>query len=301
MRLLVLVITILAVLLLGCFAYIVFLHRQLQHINHLLSKRLSENTRQPIHLELLTEDLNTLATNINKCLKAEEILRLESIREEKRFKEIIANIAHDLRTPLTAIKGYQQLIEKDQLTDYQQEKLQIAQKHAKELGRLIASFFEYSYLISSDIKLHMERINITNLLTECLAESVISFEEKGLSIVYEEASNIFVMADREMTLRMLHNLIRNCIIHSAGDIEVSIVSEDNAKISFRNPIRAGHEIDINRIFDRFYTADKARNKTTTGLGLHIVKLLAGQMGGRTGAVLQDNKIEIWVELPIIKD
>ncbi len=84
----------------------------------------------------------------------EELLRLDSIREEKRFKELIANISHDLRTPLTAIKGYQQLIEKDELNDNQREKMQIAQKHAHELEKLIEHFFEYSYLVTTELKLN---------------------------------------------------------------------------------------------------------------------------------------------------
>ena len=84
--------------------YIIFLQLQLRSINRQLDKRLTEKTRQPISLELFSKELNALAVNINKALKAEETLRLNILGEEKRFKEMIANISHDLRTPLTAIK-----------------------------------------------------------------------------------------------------------------------------------------------------------------------------------------------------
>lgn len=280
-------------------AYIVFLQLQLSNINRQLTKRLSENTRQPISLELLNSELNILAININKCLKAEETLRIDSIREEKSFKEQIANISHDLRTPLTAIKGYQQLIAKGTLSEEQQKKLLIAQKYADKLGDLIEQFFEYSFHINAEPKLTLKQLNLTNLLTECLAESVSSFEENNLTLHFKEDTNtsVFVLADAELTVRIIQNLIRNCIAHSAGDIEVQLCTNQNAVISFKNPVKNISDIDIKRLFDRFYTADKARS-TTTGLGLAIVKLLAEQMGGNTTAVLQGHKLEIRVELPL---
>ncbi|WP_246590725.1 sensor histidine kinase [Paenibacillus sophorae] len=277
--------------------YIAFLQRQLRSINRQLSKRLTEHTRQPIRLELLSRELNTLAIHINKCLKAEEALRLKSIREEKNFKELIANISHDLRTPLTAIKGYQQLLENSDLSADQQKKLHIAQKHADELGRLIEHFFEYSYLLNTEPEPHIERINLTNLVAECLAASVPTLEQNNLAVQFEETTPIFVLADREMVTRIIQNLIRNCVQHSIGDIEVRVLAADKAVISFRNLVNNASVIDVKRLFDRFYTGDKARSNST-GLGLSIVRLLAEQMGGSTGVSLQDGFLEIRVELPL---
>lgn len=290
---------VLSILIILLVAYIIFFQLQLRSINRQLTKRLTEHTRQPISLELINKRLNTLVVNINKCLKAEELLRIDSIREEKRFKEMIANISHDLRTPLTAIKGYQQLMEKEMLSKDQHQKLQIAQKHANELGRLIEHFFEYTYLLNAEPVLQIERINLTNLVTECLAESINLFEKNNLAVCFHETPTVFVLADKEMTIRIIQNLIRNCIQHSDSDIEVRILTAKNAVISFRNFVKNASEIDVKQLFDRFYTTDKARSKTT-GLGLSIVKLLAEQMGGSTGASLQDGFLEIRVELPLYR-
>ena len=147
----------------------------MRSINRQLGRRIKDHIRQPISLELINGELNQLTDNINKCFKAEEIIRLEGIREEKQFKELIANISHDLRTPLTAIKGYQQLLENSGLTEEQQKKLQIAQKHADELGTLIEHFFEYSYLLNAEPKLNIEKLNITNIVTECIVASITTF------------------------------------------------------------------------------------------------------------------------------
>ncbi|WP_406787998.1 sensor histidine kinase [Clostridium neuense] len=278
-------------------SYIIFLQLQLHNINKLLTKRLAEHTRQPINLALFNKELNTLAANINKCLKDEENLRIEALREEKHFKEMISNISHDLRTPLTAIKGYQQLMEKGVLTSEQRYKLQVAEKHADELGVLIEHFFEYAYLLNAEPELKLEKINLTNLVTECIAESIAVFEENNLEVRIIEALPVFAKASKEAVIRIVQNLIRNCVQHSAGNVEVQVLAEKNAVISFKNSVKNSNEIDINHIFDRFYTADKARSKTT-GLGLSIVRLLAEEMGGSTNASLQAGVLDIRVELPL---
>lgn len=273
------------------------LQYQLHSMNRQLDKRLREKTRQPLSLELINPELSRLAANMNKSLKAEETLRLNGIREEKQFKEMIANISHDLRTPLTAIKGYQQLMEKGELNEDQRQKLHIAQKHADELGYLIQHFFEYSYLLNAESEPAFEGFNLTNLVAECLAESVAVFEEQHLSVCFEEGPSVFAFGDQEMTTRIVQNLIRNGTAHSVGDVSVGISAEEFAVISFKNPVANPQEIDVQQLFNRFYTADKARGKTT-GLGLAIVKSLTEKMHGHTKANLQENNLEIRVELPL---
>ncbi|GFZ33604.1 two-component sensor histidine kinase [Clostridium zeae] len=280
--------------------YIVFLQLQLKNINQQLIKRLDEDTHHSISLELINKELNTLVSNINRCLKVDETHRVELIRKEKHFKDMIANISHDLRTPLTAIKGYQQLIARETLSKEQLQKLQIAQKHSDELGRLIENFFEYSYLVNTEPIFKMEKINVTNLMSECLVESINLFEENNLEVQFDEKHPMFIFADKEMTIRIIRNLIKNCIQHSASNIQVKINNGKTVSISFKNLINNTTEIDAKKLFDRFYSVDEARGKST-GLGLAIVKLLAEQMGGSVEAFLQDKMLEIRVSLPAYID
>ncbi|WP_199924990.1 ATP-binding protein [Paenibacillus sp. IHBB 10380] len=143
---------------------------------------------------------------------------------------------------------------------------------------------------------NLERINLTNLVTECLAESIADFEEKNLAVHIEETVPVFACADKEMVIRIIQNLIRNCVAHSDGDIEVQIWTTQNAVISFRNHVKNASELDVNWIFERFYTANKAKSRTT-GLGLSIVRFLAEQLGGSTSASIEDGFLKIKVELP----
>lgn len=297
-----LLVYVLAVLLVLLFFYHIWLQRQLRSINRQLAKRLNEKTRQPISLELINRELSQLVVHVNQSLKSEEQLRLDSIREEKRFKELIANLSHDLRTPLTAIKGYQQLLSRGELTAEQKDKLQVAQRHADELGSLIERFFEYSYVLSSDTEPVLTRVQLANLVMECLADTVAAFEDRDLTLRIKEAPQVYVAADQEMTMRIVHNLIRNCIAHAAGEVEVSVMAADqnNAVISFKNKV-SSPDIDVQRLFDRFYTGDTARRKST-GLGLAIVKLLAEQMeGSASAALLEVDTLEIRVTLPLHKE
>ncbi|SFR81646.1 sensor histidine kinase [Anaeromicropila populeti] len=273
--------------------YINVLKLQIRRISFQLEKRLREQTRQPVSLELIHSELNQLVVNMNKCLEAEEVFRLRGIREEKQFKELIANISHDLRTPLTAIKGYQQLLEQESLSEGQQRKLKIARKHTEELGQLIEHFFEYSYLINAEPDIHLEKINLTKLVTECLLAVVNTLEERQLSLSFNDSKQVFVTGDKEMVLRIVQNLIRNAMQHSDGQIEISIMADRDVTLSFRNPVRQSVSIDVTRIFDRFYTGDKSRSGST-GLGLSIVRHLAEQLGGSVQAGMSNEVLEIQV-------
>ncbi|MFF2018467.1 sensor histidine kinase [Paenibacillus sp. NPDC058177] len=277
--------------------YIVFIHQQLRSINRQLGKRLAEHTRQPVSLDLLSKELNRLAIHINQCLKAEENLRLQAMREEKNFKELIANISHDLRTPLTAVKGYQQLLANGDLPSDQHEKLRIARKHTEALGVLIELFFEYAYLLNAEPECRAEKVNVGNLIAEGVAAAVPLLEERGLSVQFEETPPRFALADREMLARIVNNLIRNGCEHGTGQIQISLKhQEDKIILSFGNPVKNGVVLDVKRLFDRFYTGDHARNRGT-GLGLAIVKLLVERMKGSVSASLQKGYLEIVVELP----
>ncbi len=281
--------------------YILLLGRQFKSINRQLENRLIKCTKQPVSVEFIHRQLEYMVVNINNCLKAEEILRLNGIQEEKSFKELIANISHDLRTPLTAIKGYLQMLNKGELLSDQQMKLDVAIKYAGEMEQLISRFFEYSYLLSAESELTLETINLTNLVTECLAEAVPVFEEQHLMLCYEEPKAIFILGDKESLLRIIRNLIRNCNQYGKIRVEVHLsVENKQAALTFCNYIEEDSKLDPNRVFERFYTADKARG-SQSGLGLSIVKILTERMGGNVSAALEQEKLMLRINLPLLEN
>ena len=206
-------IKILIILCIVLFFYIFFLRRQVGRINRILKKRLKNGSSQIISLEMLDSSLNQLTISINQCLKAEETLRLKVVHEENDFKQLIANISHDLRTPLTAIKGYLQLLEKDTLAQKQQVRIKIMNTHIAELEYLINQFYEYAYLLDSKPEVEISSFSLSIVVAECLAASVPELEKRGLTLDFEE-SNVWVEADYNMTLRIIQNLLRNCVAHA---------------------------------------------------------------------------------------
>ena len=197
-------------------------------------------------------------------------------------------------------------MQKSDLDKEQLHNLQIAQKSTDELGNLIEHFFEYSYLITSNIKPNLEKINISNLIVECVLSYIGVLEEKNININMEESPPIYVRGDKDMLIRIVDNLLNNCSKHSLGDIDIKIdydkiPDSKNAKIIFTNPISQNSDINVEKLFHRFYTTDSTRNKST-GLGLSIVEFLVKQLNGDVGACLDKNAklLSIYFEIPLFK-
>lgn len=284
------------VVIVGLLFYIFYIQRQLRLMNVQLSQRLHEQYTQPISVELLNKEMNQLVANINRILIESQKSRSYIKREEKYYKEMISNISHDFRTPLTAIKGYQQMLLKEPLTEKQLAKLEVAQKHVGRLEQLLATFFEYSYLHSNEDQPKKDRINISNIVFEEIAGAFVQFEQKGIAVNLPNFEPLIINSNEEMVLRIVQNLVRNSIMHARGDVTIKMwLEEEYAYICFQNPIDENIQLNPNQLFDRFYTTDNSRRKNT-GLGLSIVKLLAEKLGGSVTAKIENGMIEFLVYL-----
>lgn len=290
-------VALLCLLLFVAVALLIHIKLQLRSLSGQLNKRLNEGTRNYVHVSLLDYSVSRLAAEINKCFVQDDQAKQTLEHEEKQFRETIANISHDLRTPLTSIKGFLQLLERENPTEAQCKRLIVIKKHTNELGDLIEHFFEYSYLLSNDSELNYERFCLTDETAECIAAAVLQLEEKGINVNLGQFNRVLLTADREKTTRIIQNLIRNCIQHSGGNITVDVTEENGtARLTISNPVSDPSAIEPERLFDRFYTAEKSRRKST-GLGLSIVRLLAEQMNGKAYATLEGDRLSITVELP----
>ena len=276
---------------------LVYMIREKKEISN-ICKQIESNKDEykNIHTKALNDTVERLVTAINTIYdNAQEVrARNESIDEELRRS--IANISHDLRTPLTAIKGYQQLIDSEKLSHDQKEKLHIAMKHTSELGDLIEHFFEYSRLANSEPKIEIKRVNITSVIIECIISVIPQFESKNLKVNFDGSNAFFAFVDKEMFIRIILNLLGNCLKYSISDVDILIDKcDENIVVSVKNKVLNLNKDDEKRIFNRFYSLDPSRNRSG-GLGLSIVKLLSEKMGGKSEASIDKNTIEIKVYL-----
>lgn len=272
--------------------------RQIRAVRRQLAERQAGSTRAPLSLELVSGELNGLVAQINEQLRETERAAERTRRRERRLKEMIEAISHDLRTPLTAMKGSLYLLAQGELSDAQRERLRAAQRHAGNMETLVDQFWAYSFYSADDAHMALREVNLTNLTAQCIADRVSQFERKGQRVVFSQDAPVFVMADAEYCARIVHNLLQNCLQHAAGDASVRLIREGAFTVlSVRNPVQAGCAIDADRLFERFYTADGARGKAS-GLGLAVVRLLSERLGGGCSARLAQGTLEVRAAFPL---
>ena len=206
---------------------------------------------------------------------------------------LFINISHDLRTPLTSMTGYLQLLQKTCLTDEQKEYLEISISRGKYLQTLINDFYSISLLEDESNAPVLIKVNLDNILADTVLSFTEQFEEKGIiPNVRSLNTATYVMADEIMLRRIITNLTSNAIRYGIKKFEVEIVNTDMVEVRFQNLIEEGYrdELEIEKLFEKFYTADLSRSQSNSGLGLYIVKLLSEKMKGGVSASLEDNKL-----------
>ena len=236
-----------------------------------------------------------LLTAINALLDLREQEEGEYRRQERAIRQQIANISHDLRTPLTSILGYLQLLEGEGLTaEERREYLAIVQGRAKALQSMIVSFYDLSRLEGGEYPLSRERVDLYHVLSELVAEFYNDFEGFNMTVELREGLPS-VTADPAGVLRVFTNLIRNAMEHGRSRMSILLYQEGDEVVSvFANDAPGLTPEDVEHVFDRFFTADKMRTGQSTGLGLAIVKALVERMGHTVSAELEGDLFRVVV-------
>lgn len=233
------------------------------------------------------DEFSSMAENLNKMV--EDIRKLmDKERESERTKnELVTNVAHDLRTPLTSIIGYLELLAgKVELSpEIQKKYIDIAYSKAKRLEKLIEDLFGFTKMNYGKISMKVSKVDIIKLLSQLLEESYPNFADKGLS--YQLQSNVpaqVITADANLLARLFDNLINNAIKYGADGKSVLVkvtASSETAQVSVINYGYVIPEEELPMIFDKFYRVEQSRSTYTggTGLGLAIVKNIVDMHGG----------------------
>lgn len=273
--------------------YIFLLKREIKKITNELKSIKNENTNLTVHSNISSNELLLLINEINSLLiniRDKEIL-LE--RKNNNAKKMMTNISHDLRTPLTSAIGYIDIVLNEDLSNEEKKKnLNIIKNRLKKLEELINSFFEFSKIISSDKKIQTKSVNVVSVIEECIANYYDDYSRNNRKIILENnISKLNILSNKEMLIRIFDNLISNAYKHSDSDLIVKLINNDILEISFENDLVIDN-LDIERIFDEFYTMDISRTKQNTGLGLAIVKEFCEMLGWGIYALKQDKKLKI---------
>lgn len=293
-------IALLGALLLVTAGYLVVVLRQITAVRRQLERQLHEESHRAVTLSLVVPQLEALVARVNDTVRQSQSASTRTRQEERRIRSFIADISHDLRTPLTTVRGYLQLLERTDLDENQRMQLAVAHRQAEELGSLVDRLYEYAYLLEVEPTLEIEPLDVGVLVGECLLGMTTEIERAGLDVEVEPPTGLVIGSDREKLTRIVQNLARNAIHHGRDLLEVEVEQgKETVEIRFTNGLAPGAEIDAARLFDRFYTTDRSRTGRTSGLGLAIVQVLTTQLGGSVGA-RQDHDagtVQIWVRIP----
>lgn len=281
---------ILAVILMVLSIKIYLMEKSAREITEAFADRLKTDTNILIDISSRDKKMRMLADRINTELRLLREERFRYQQGDQELKDSVANISHDLRTPLTAIYGYLNLLKHEEKSGVVEEYLAQVQNRVDSLVNLTEELFRYS-VVTSSRELRPERVNVVSVLEESLLSFYGMMQEKGIrpEIALPEEP-VWRMLDVSALNRIFSNIISNALKYSDGDFSVDM--KENGTITFSNTAKALNSVIVDQLFGRFYTVET--NHNTTGLGLSIAKLLTGRMGGVIKADYKDEKLCITV-------
>lgn len=282
----------LALLALGLGWKVALLRYGIKGLRRDLVERRGQDTNTLLSLPCRDRELRRLASALNQELRALRQERLRYQQGDKELKEAVVNISHDLRTPLTAISGYLQLLQGQDLPPDAQRYLEQIGGRAQAMKRLTEELFRYSVVVSEE-NLAREPVDLRRAVEEALLSFYGALEGRGIEPqVRLPEEKVERLLDPAAVNRVLGNILTNALKYSAGDLEVTL--EESGRLTFSNSAPGLDPVAAGRLFDRFYTVEAARN--STGLGLSIAKELTQRMGGSIGAELHGGTLTVWLKL-----
>lgn len=253
-----------------------------------LTEKLAGDTNTPIAIPTRDRHLRALASALNRELRTLRALRHRYELGDRELMEAIANVSHDLRTPLTAISGYAQLLERGALTEEQRGYVNQILSRSKAMAELTEELLRSTVLLSGTPEVKT-RVDLRAELEESLAGAYTRLRDRGMTVRADlPEAPVMRELDAAALRRVLDNIVSNAALHGEGELHVTLT--DAGTFTFRNPAPSLTKADAARLFDRFCTVDPARR--TTGLGLSIAKTLAQRLGATITATVDAGALEI---------
>ena len=254
-----------------------------------LDEKLKTDTNTLLSISSGDRTMRALAAQINVQLQALRRARLKLQNGDAELKTAVTNISHDLRTPLTAICGYLDLLEQEPLSDEARRYLAVIRERTDAMRGLTEEMFRYSVIAATAEELRMEPVSLNDVLEQSLAGFYGALTARGIAPEIQMPDHAVVRRlDAAALRRIFDNILINAVKYSDGDLDVAL--HPDGSVVFSNRAQALSRVQAERLFDRFFTLETARN--ATGLGLSIARLLVEQMGGAISAEYAGGRLRI---------
>lgn len=268
------------------------MRKSCKEITEKLDMIMSEDTNNVISVPTGDAQMRALVSELNKRLKKIRAEQLKYQTGDRELKDAITNISHDIRTPLTAIMGYLEIMKDIPKSEKLEQYLAIIKGRAEAMKTLTEELFRYSVVLSGKSGEKRETL-VNKLLEDCIMNYYGAMTEKGITAKADVTeTKIIRTLDPEALSRVFSNLMSNALKYSGGDIEITL--REPCVISFSNTAPELTQTQVEKLFDRFYTVETAHK--STGLGLSIARTLVEQMGGTITASLDNNILTITINL-----
>lgn len=264
--------------------------REFRRINKQIIENLDEYAN--IKTKFVDKDIENLVASINLIFDSRQKIVAEKNKNEEKIREGISNMSHDLRTPLTSIMGYLQMIKSEKSSEAdKKEYMDIVEKRTKSLQQLISSFYDLSRMEGNEYNFNYKKVNLSSILCENIAVFYNDFRNNNIEPIIEIDENVKdIISDDDAINRIFSNLITNMIKHGESFVKITLKQENDMIITeFTNKATGLTAENVDKLFDRFYTVDNSRSDRNTGLGLYITKILVEKLGYNIIAQL-DNEI-----------
>ena len=270
---------------------VVLLRKSARVLRQELLRRRNEETNTLLSLPSRDREMRLLTSTLNQELRSLRQDRLRYQQGDRELKDAVAGISHDLRTPLTAISGYLELLKSQKLPPDATRYLEQVESRTQSMKRLTEELFQYSVAASTE-KLELQPVDLGRALEETLLAFCGALESRGITPeIHLTEKKAIRYLDPGALNRVLGNLLTNALKYSAGDLSVSL--DESGRIAVSNSAPQLDPITTGRLFDRFYTVEAAKN--STGLGLSIAKALTERMGGKIWAEFSQGRLTLLVE------
>ena len=289
-HLLLVIIGILLLIIFVLLAKVYFLRKSAQELAEAFQDRLAADTNTLIDISTRDPYMRKLAADINTQLRLLRKQRHKYLTGDRELKEAVTNISHDLRTPLTAICGYLDLLDKEDKSENTSRYLSLIGNRVEAMKQLTEELFRYSVILSTG-ELEFEPVYVNGVLEESIAAFYGALTSRDIQPeIHMTETKIEQQLNREALGRVFSNILNNALKYSDGDLAITL--RDNGEIIFSNTVSALNGVQVGKLFDRFFTVEAARN--SNGLGLSIAKTLVEQMGGTITAGYSDKVLSITI-------
>lgn len=273
--------------------------RQVKDICRQLAFLMKHDSNMLITRETDFGGIGELADLLNEWMGVRRREKREYLQKEKMISDTYTNLSHDIRTPLTSLDGYVQLMENCESPMEQKQYMKIIQERITSLKAMLEELFTFTKLKNDTFHLELTTCCINKIVKSTIFSYYNEWTAQGIKPeIHISEELLFIKGNEPGIRRVLQNLIKNGLDHGQKKISIALFSmQEQIFLQVKNQVEDAKEIDVSQVFERFYKADEARSKTSSGLGLSIARELVLCMDGEINARIEGQEFCVEIVFP----